>query len=325
VAREYALVGIGVPYQYKVVYSIEPNLLEEQQRAPQKRRSLIMSELFARIKAFFGGKSNPTSPLLSSRTFMACDHPLRPALDRRYLDMRAAMAAGDPAAIAAILADGFTSTDVNGRTTFSGAMIESVNRLQIDRSKRVVATTLTEITFRSGQAIVLQHYSMTSAPDAPQTMPKMLQTLSIDTWLEREGVWLLARTQTREAEVVDAYGRRRYTKNLAALGDDDLLKQLESHGSDLSKPTDLVFYLYIPSESDANAAATELDRLGYQAAVNAPLGKLQDGTTEDRFSVVSHLTAIPMLTIITGAANTMAGLADQYNGEYDGWEAAIQQ
>jgi Regulator of ribonuclease activity B/Domain of unknown function (DUF4440) len=239
--------------------------------------------------------------------------------------MRAAMAAGDREAMAAIMADGFVSTDISGRTTFSGAMIEGVTRLQIDRSKRTVATTLAEITSTPGQATVLQHYAMTSAPDAPRTMPRMLQTLSIDTWRQVDGMWLLARTQTREMEVVDANGHRRVTRNLAALGDERVLEQLRSSGSDLSKPTDIVFYLYIPSQSDAIAAATELAGLGFQTEVSTPIGKLPNGATENRFSVVSHLTAIPTLTAIHSAATTMAGLADRYNGEYDGWEAAVQQ
>ena len=285
--------------------------------------------LFSWIKAFFRRDAKQSSPTLSSRSFVPCDHPLRDTLDQRYLDMRAAMAAGDREAMAAILADGFVSRDIRGRTTFSGAMIEAVTRLEIDRSKRIVATTLAEITSTPGpdpdKATVLQHYAMTCAPDAPRTMPRMLQALSIDTWRRVDGMWLLARTQTLELEVVDANGRRRVTRNLAALADERVLEQLRSNGSDLSKPTDISFHLYIPSQIDAIATATELAGLGFHTKVNAPIGKLPVGATEDRFFVVSHLTAIPTLTTIHSAATTMAALADRYNGKYDGWEAAIQQ
>ncbi len=235
------------------------------------------------------------------------------------------MARSESAAIAELLADGFTSIDVHDKSTFAGAMIESVNRLHIDRTKRSVATTLTEITATPGEAIVLQHYSMTSSPDAPLSMPKMLQTLSIDTWRDVDGAWLLARTHTRELEVVGPDGRRRFLKNLKALGDESLLRELHDHGSDLSKPTDIVFYLYIPDKNDANAAASELRTRGFQSDVGAPLGKFPNGATGNRWSVISHLTAIPTVTAIYSASMKMEKLADRYSGEFDGWEAAVQE
>ena len=235
------------------------------------------------------------------------------------------MAGTESAAAAGILADGFTSIDVHDKTSFAGAMIESINRLHIDRAKRTVTTTIAEITATPGEATVLQHYSMTSAPDAPPSMPRMLQTLSIDTWREVDGAWLLARTHTRELEVVGPDGRRRFLKNLNALGDENVLKQLHNHGSDLSKPTHIVFYLYVPDEHDANAASAQLQSQGFRAEVDTPLGRLSDGTIETRWSVVSHLTAIPTLKAIYSASAAMTNLANRYNGEFDGWEAAIQE
>jgi len=123
--------------------------------------------------------------------------------------MREAMASGDAAAIASLLTNDFRSIDVHGRTIDARAMISRVLRLKIDRSKRTVRTVLTAIVERDGEAFVEQHYTMTSAEDAPKSMPRSLLTLSNDHWRNVDGRWLLASTDTREIEVVTGAGRRR--------------------------------------------------------------------------------------------------------------------
>jgi hypothetical protein len=89
---------------------------------------------------------------------------------------------GTPAAIAGLLATGFVSVDVRGKVVDGHEMIASALALDIDRSKRSAVTTLVRIDESDGLALVLQHYSMESAPDAPKSMPRKLQTFSRDTW-----------------------------------------------------------------------------------------------------------------------------------------------
>lgn len=149
---------------------------------------------------------------LFDRTFVAVGHPLRPTLDQRYLALRAAMASGNADEIGAILAPQFASVDVRGNETTAEQMINSVLNLQIDRSKGQVATTLVTVEAHHDIARVLQHYSMTTTPDAPKSMPRKLQTLSADTWREVNGEWRLSKTRTLEIEVLDANGRHRYVK-----------------------------------------------------------------------------------------------------------------
>lgn len=105
--------------------------------------------------------------------------------------------------------------------------------------------------------------------------------------------------------------------------DDALLAQLREHGSDLSKPTDVVFYLYIPGLEDAQAAAAQLKMHGYAPDVRAPLGKLPSGAYEARYSVVAHVEEAPSTENIKKARLLYSGLARRYHGEYDGWEAAV--
>ena len=108
-------------------------------------------------------------------------------------------------------------------------------------------------------------------------------------------------------------------------GDQAVLEKLRAAGSDLSKPTDIVFYLYIPAHSDALACVRKLDKIGFRSEADTPLGKLDDGITENRWSVISHITAVPTLKTVHRAAMIMTQLAHRYGGEYDGWEAAVEK
>jgi hypothetical protein len=154
------------------------------------------------------GRSGKTS--LFARTFEPSNHPLRPIFDGRYSAMRTAMSSGDTHAIAALLTPAFVSVDVNGKATTAEQMINSVIALQIDREKRVAVTTVTDVVVRQEEAVLLQHYSMKSAPDAPLSMPRALQTLSRDVWIQAAGVWLMHRTETLEVEVVTGTGVHRH-------------------------------------------------------------------------------------------------------------------
>jgi hypothetical protein len=91
-------------------------------------------------------------------------------------------------------------------------MIDSVLRLDIDRSKRVATTTLVAIEESGGIARVLQHYAMTATAGVGPAIPRKLQTLSSDTWVDVAGAWLLAKTQTLEVESVSAIGTYHYRK-----------------------------------------------------------------------------------------------------------------
>jgi len=169
--------------------------------------------LLDRLLTLLGLGNKAAITPLSERSFVPSNHPLRATLDDRYLAMRAAMAAEDGAAVAAILTDDFVSIDVKGKRTTAREMINQVLHLNIDRSKRTVATTLVEISTNPGIATVLQHYSMTTTGNALQTMPTMVQSFSTDTWREVDGTWRLARTETRETEAVFGTGGRRVKKS----------------------------------------------------------------------------------------------------------------
>ena len=105
--------------------------------------------------------------------------------------------------------------------------------------------------------------------------------------------------------------------------DQEVLTQLHAKGSDLSKRTDMVFYLYIPSIQDAHTAASELDENGFVAEVEKPLGQVAGGSYESRYSVVAHIEQVPSMANLRKDRMLYKSLARQYRGDYDGWEAAV--
>jgi hypothetical protein len=158
------------------------------------------------------GIGGPKEPRLFDRHFAAADHPLRSILDDRYAAMRAAMASGQREPIATLLAPHFISVDVRGKESRGDQMIDSVLRLEIDRSKRIATTTLVTIEESSGVTRVLQHYAMAATAGVGPAIPRKLQTLSSDTWVDVAGTWLLAKTQTLEVESISATGAHSYLK-----------------------------------------------------------------------------------------------------------------
>jgi hypothetical protein len=105
--------------------------------------------------------------------------------------------------------------------------------------------------------------------------------------------------------------------------DESVLKALAAAGSDLTRHTDIIFYVYVPTREDADRCCATLWEHGYRAHVGQPLGALPDGTTESRWSVVSHLEAVPSGATLGAARELMSTLASECAGEYDGWQAAL--
>lgn len=107
-------------------------------------------------------------------------------------------------------------------------------------------------------------------------------------------------------------------------GDEAVLRALQERGSDLTKATDIINYLYIPSLADAQNIEAHLTRGGYQVEVREPLERLSDGTVESSYSVLIHITELPNIANIRKMRQLMDTLADRFDGRYDGWEAQIQ-
>ena len=99
--------------------------------------------------------------------------------------------------------------------------------------------------------------------------------------------------------------------------DTEALSQLRAAGSDLAKPHKVEFYLYVPSEAAAEAAAASIRPLGYAVTVSA-------GEDEANWLCLASRTMLPTIENLAVARSLFKGLALKHQGAYGGWNTAIE-
>jgi len=99
--------------------------------------------------------------------------------------------------------------------------------------------------------------------------------------------------------------------------DDVTLRQLEAAGANLSKETEMLFFLYFPTEGHAKSAANVARREGFEARVMAP----QKGFTEWNTRLRGRM--VPTRAAIKATRKRLEELAGSLGGDFDGWEAAV--
>jgi hypothetical protein len=100
--------------------------------------------------------------------------------------------------------------------------------------------------------------------------------------------------------------------------DEAVIIQLKKAGSDLSKPHTIDFYLYLPTESAADQAATRMRQTGFQA-------KVERAAKGDDWLCLGTKQVIPELSTIQGITRDLDALAKSLHGVYDGWEAKVEK
>ncbi|EEF60898.1 ribonuclease E inhibitor RraB [Pedosphaera parvula] len=100
--------------------------------------------------------------------------------------------------------------------------------------------------------------------------------------------------------------------------DETVIIQLRKAGSDLSKPHTIDFYLYFPSESAAEEAATRMRLTGYTVEVKR-------AAKGDHWLCLGTKQVIPELSTIQAITRDLDGLAKSLHGDYDGWEAKVEK
>ena len=100
--------------------------------------------------------------------------------------------------------------------------------------------------------------------------------------------------------------------------DEAVIIQLQKAGSDLSKPHTINFYIYLPTESAAEQAATRIRQTGFRAEVR------RAAKGED-WLCLGTKKVIPELTTIQAITRDLNALAKSLGGDYDGWEAKVEK
>ncbi len=113
------------------------------------------------------------------------------------------------------------------------------------------------------------------------------------------------------------------SSSLASLGmseslgqlDDLTLKQLQAAGSNLTKSTEVINYLYFHKEKNAVKATSKLTNGGYM--VKGP------SVTSEGYLVVARSHLVPNAENIASLRRAMESIASDCHGDYDGWEEAV--
>jgi hypothetical protein len=99
-----------------------------------------------------------------------------------------------------------------------------------------------------------------------------------------------------------------------------VVQNLVKMGADITAPRHVIFYLYFPRKSGANAAARVLRHRGHEVSVHPPWEKIPQwatvAETRDRAIVPDFLRE---------TVDVCEKLADHHDGVFDGWEAGLTE
>ncbi|MBN2018926.1 MAG: ribonuclease E inhibitor RraB [Sedimentisphaerales bacterium] len=93
--------------------------------------------------------------------------------------------------------------------------------------------------------------------------------------------------------------------------DEATLKRLKSTGSDLSKPHNIGFYLYFPSQFAAEKAAIRIKKSGFHTSIiNSKKGD---------WLCLATKKMVPELSAFRNFRTEFGHLFQTFGGKYDGW------
>ncbi len=103
-----------------------------------------------------------------------------------------------------------------------------------------------------------------------------------------------------------------------AEADQFVIRQLEGRGADLTQARHIIHFLYFADEADARSAAEVIGNAGYETTVNPP-----DATIEE-WSLRAEGYRVVGTSTVEAFRAWFEQIADEFRGEYDGWEAAAK-
>jgi hypothetical protein len=99
----------------------------------------------------------------------------------------------------------------------------------------------------------------------------------------------------------------------------DVLRRLESHGDDLSRPRDIDFNVVFPDETSAEEFARQIRQDGYQATV-----RLEKVVETHPWEVLVVKNMVPTHSGITSFEQELQDIAEALGGRNDGWGCISQ-
>ncbi len=140
-------------------------------------------------------------PLLAANGLAARESGLRGSLEARYAQMKRAIRTHDARAVMAILAPGFVSVELNGKTESADALARDIDKVPSDPN-RSSKTTLLSVRPTKGAVIVEQRYTMKTRKTGRNGAEHHVQLVaeSTDTWIRSHGEWRMQRTVTEKLD-----------------------------------------------------------------------------------------------------------------------------
>lgn len=139
--------------------------------------------------------------MLATTALGAGASSLRASLEVRYAQMKSAMNTHDARALRAVLAPGFVSIELDGKTESADDMIRELDAVPTD-ADRSSKTALLSIRPGKTRTVVEQRYSMTTKKKGQDGLDHnvKLVAVSTDTWITVHGQWRIQRTVTDQLD-----------------------------------------------------------------------------------------------------------------------------
>jgi regulator of RNase E activity RraB len=96
-----------------------------------------------------------------------------------------------------------------------------------------------------------------------------------------------------------------------------VIYHLRRLGADVSKPREVEFFIYLPTEEGAYRVAAELQKEGYDVQVDP-------GAQGERWLCFATKTIVPSLDEMNRISERFTSLAESYGGDYDGWGTGVE-
>jgi regulator of RNase E activity RraB len=96
---------------------------------------------------------------------------------------------------------------------------------------------------------------------------------------------------------------------------------LQQNGADITKPREILHYLYFPSEDLARNAVEELSKSGYEDSEKLSMHSTADAAKP--WVVIGRKETVVNAKTIADMRMHFTEIAHRYRGDYDGWEAAV--
>ncbi len=110
----------------------------------------------------------------------------------------------------------------------------------------------------------------------------------------------------------------KYDNTDPSLGDQKVIENLSAFGADLSRERHVVHYLYFVDDASRSSAKAKLGEGGYKTrhGVEYPPSERPKSLIAERMGLVNDEVLADERVVLTA-------IAEAVNGEYDGWEAAL--